>query len=62
MTGIQMCRHIAKAELILKPDGRYPTAEEIWNNTPTSELYKMNSWYEEACRKLGYKYGEEPNV
>ena len=59
MTGRQMANHIAKAQVLTNPNGTHPTADEIWNNTPTSELYMMDAWYNEACKKLGYEYGKQ---
>ena len=59
MTGKQMAYHIAKAEILTNPNGTHPTADEIWNTTPMNQLYMMQTWYEEACKRLGYEYGED---
>ena len=55
MTGQQMCRAIAKAIA----DGDFTirnsrtgqeltTADEIWNYSPTGELYMVFQWYEQV--------------
>jgi hypothetical protein len=43
-----MCEHIVKAGF-LRFHGKAPTAEQIWNYSPTGELYMILEWYEMAC-------------
>lgn len=48
-----MCEHIAKARFLVKRDGSFPAAEEIFNYSPTGELYMIFTWYHEACLLIG---------
>jgi hypothetical protein len=45
----QMCEHIEKAEILAFKDGSRPTAKQIFNYSPTGELYKIWDWYDMAC-------------
>ena len=50
----QMCEHIVKADILqFKDDKSSPTAEEIFNYSPTGELYMVFQWFNEACHKIG---------
>ena len=52
MTGKEMCELIVKADFLRKEDGTPPTAEEIWNYSPTGELLMVFEWYQTAKRIL----------
>jgi len=41
----QMCETIANTRLLTKKDGSHPTAEEIFNYSPTGELFMIWEWY-----------------
>jgi hypothetical protein len=43
-----MCETIVESHLLMRPDGTPPTAEEIFNYSPTGELYMVFEWYEMA--------------
>jgi len=47
VTGQEMCEFIVKAD-ILRFSGVPPTAEEIWNYSPSGELHQVFFWYELA--------------
>lgn len=53
MTGKDICDHIEKSKILVKDDGTRPTSEEIWNSSPTGELYKVFEWYNIACAIIG---------
>ncbi len=48
ITFKDMCDMIVEAGILQKPDGSMPTANEIWNYSPTGETYMIHEWYEEA--------------
>lgn len=45
----QICEHIAKAEIL---HGN-PTPIQIWNYSPTGELFMLSEWFQMACEKIG---------
>lgn len=49
MTGKEMCEAIVRADFLRKADGTAPTAEEIWNSSPTGELVQVFEWYQHAA-------------
>ncbi len=55
MTLKDMCEHIVKADILRGPGGAGvpPTAEQIFNYSPSGELSAVFDWYEMACCKLG---------
>ena len=44
----EMCETIAHAHFLIKKNGSYATAEEIFNYSPTGELWMIFHWYEVA--------------
>lgn len=48
-----MCEHIVKADFIENKDDTKPTAEELFNYSPTGELYMVFEWYKMACILIG---------
>jgi hypothetical protein len=44
----EMCEVIADSEIITKPDGTHPTAKQVFNYSPTGELFMIWDWYEQA--------------
>jgi len=42
----EMCEAIEKAKILTKPDGTFPTALEIYNSSPTGEIWQIVEWYE----------------
>lgn len=63
MTGRQMCEAIYAAGIIRKggPDGPLATPNEIWNSSPTGELYQVFEWFE-AAKLINPTYFEELEV
>ena len=53
LTGKDMCEWIVKSGILRRPDGTAPTAEEIWNYSPTGELSAVFEWYDMAVIVLG---------
>lgn len=53
MTMKEMCELIARADFLRKDDGTAPTAEEIFNYSPSGELFMVFAWYEKAKCILG---------
>ncbi len=48
ITAKEMCQTIVRADFLRDADGVAPTAEEIFNYSPTGDLSKMFEWYEVA--------------
>ncbi|MEK0325170.1 MAG: hypothetical protein QQN63_05645 [Nitrosopumilus sp.] len=46
MTGKEMCEAIVKADIIRKEDGSPYVPEEIWNLSPSGELWPIFALYE----------------
>jgi hypothetical protein len=42
------CETISKSGILRRPDGTTLTAEEVWNYSPTGELFMIPEWYDEA--------------
>lgn len=62
VTMKQMCEHIVKAKIIYKRNSDdLLTAEEIFNYSPTGELFEIFGWYKMACTILGYTASQSPN-
>lgn len=60
MTGKEICEHIAKANFLFKEGTDIPlTADEIWNYSPTGELFMLHEWYENACKILNFRLEDE---
>lgn len=50
----EMCETIEKSGILKRKDGgSSPTAEEIFNYSPTGELIMIWEWYQVACLVLG---------
>lgn len=45
VTFQQMCKEIAESKMLTKRDGTHPTALEIFNYSPTGELFMVYEWY-----------------
>lgn len=54
----EMCETIVSADILCKKDGSALTPEEVFNYSPTGELFMVFMWYAEAMVKLGH---EEPD-
>jgi hypothetical protein len=52
MTYKEMCETIAAANILKFQDGTQPTAEQIFNYSPTGELFMIPEWYAIAKKKL----------
>jgi hypothetical protein len=48
-----MCETIVRAGILVKSDGTAPTAEEIFNYSPTGEMFMVFEWYRAARIALG---------
>lgn len=48
MTLKEVCEEIEKSQILIRADGRHPTAREIYEYSPTGELIMLNEWYEIA--------------
>jgi len=46
------CEIIEKSKLLQNKDGTYPTAEEVFNYSPTGALYEIEDWFFAAAIKL----------
>lgn len=44
----EMCETIAKADILKKKDGTKPTPHEIFEYSPTGELFWIFVWYTQA--------------
>lgn len=44
----EICEEIERANFLRKGDGTAPTAVEIFNCSPTGELFQVFEWYETA--------------
>ena len=51
----QMCATIVEAGFLRKKTGELLTAQEIFNYSPTGELYMLFEWYELAVKILAAK-------
>lgn len=51
----EICEFIAEADILRNKAGEPPTAEEIFNYSPTGELFMISVWYEQAkiWKRLG---------
>lgn len=58
MTGRQMCEAIRAADFLRKANGTAPTAKEIWESSPSGELYQVFEWFEIA-KVVNPSYFEE---
>ena len=48
-----MCEVISESKILRhKETGKNPSAEEIYNYSPTGELYKIFEWYDLAVAVL----------
>jgi len=45
LTGKQMCEAIVEAGFLNHLDGRKLTGEEVWNSSPSGELFQVFEWY-----------------
>lgn len=48
VTMKEVCKTIVEADFLRLPDGSAPSAEEIYNSSPTGELFHVFDWYEQA--------------
>lgn len=48
ITMKQMCEAIVEADFLRFKDGRKPTPEEVFNYSPSGELYQVFAWYDVA--------------
>lgn len=55
MTCKEICEIIEEAKILFHPDNTPLTAEEIFNYSPTGELYMLQYWYVIATEKLKRK-------
>lgn len=55
MTYMEMCKTIEKAAILTRRDGSKPTANEIWNYSPSGEIYMLHVWYGIAVAALSTK-------
>jgi len=56
ITWFDICRLISKAEVARRKDGGgFPTPAEIWENSPTGELFMLWEWFPVAANKLGIR-------
>lgn len=62
LTMRDLCEHIVKADILQFNDGTSPTAEEIFNYSPSGELSQVFVWYEIACEVLGHKADEQESI
>jgi hypothetical protein len=44
----EMCETIVKADFLRRKDGTAPTAREIFDYSPTGELFMVFEWYQTA--------------
>lgn len=44
----EMCETIERSKILVRRDGSYPTAKEIFEYSPTGELYMIWEWYDIA--------------
>ena len=51
----EMCETIVKADFLRNQDGSSPTAEQIFNSSPSGELFQVFEWYEDAKQILESK-------
>lgn len=42
------CKTIVEADFLVKKDGSKPTWEEIFNSSPSGELFHVHTWYWQA--------------
>jgi hypothetical protein len=49
----EMCETIERARILRKTDGTHPTAREIFEYSPTGELYMLCEWHQLALEVLG---------
>lgn len=49
----EMCETIVESGILRKKDGSELTPEEIYNYSPTGELFMIFIWYGEALVRLG---------
>jgi len=40
----EICEFIAKTKILTRDDGTHPNAKEIFNYSPSGELYKLWEW------------------
>lgn len=52
VTGEEMCQTIIEAGILQKKDGTKLTTEEVWNYSPTGELFMVFEWYKIAREVL----------
>jgi hypothetical protein len=52
LTLKRVCTIIEKSKVLIKNDGTNPTADEIWNYSPTGELFMIWEWWYQAKMKL----------
>lgn len=45
LTFEKVCTILEKSKTLTKSDGTHPTAKEIWNYSPTGELFMIWEWW-----------------
>lgn len=48
LTFKKVCTIIEKSQILIKKDGTHPTADEIFNYSPTGELFMIWEWWYQA--------------
>lgn len=55
MRYIDICEVIETSGILKKKDGSNPSAIEIFNYSPTGELFMIHEWFDIALMKLEFK-------
>ena len=55
MRYIDICEVIETSGILKKKDGSNPSAIEIFNYSPTGELFMINEWFDIALMKLEFE-------
>jgi len=53
VTMKEMCETIVAADILRYPDGSSPTARQIYESSPSGELFQVFFWYNAAKSVLG---------
>ena len=52
MTMKEMCEKIVESDILRKPNGEAPTAREIFEYSPSGELFMVFEWYDKAVEVI----------
>lgn len=55
MTMKEMCEKIVESDILRKPNGEAPTAREIFEYSPSGELFMVFEWYDMAVEVIKAK-------